>query len=56
MQLKQNSKGMYKKIIEASIEMGDLPPLHFLIFYEPPFLLAEKYVTPPLFPPPHPPC
>ena len=54
-QLKQNSKAMYKKIIEASIEMGD-PPIHFLIFYEPPFLPARKYVTPPLFPPPpHPP-
>ena len=44
--------GMYKKIIEASIEIGDPPSIHFLIFYEPPFFLAKKYVTPPLFPPP----
>ena len=52
--------GMYKKIIEASIEIGDPPPsIHFLIFYEPPFLLAKKYVTPPHCfhpPPPPPPC
>ena len=28
---------MYKKIIEASIEMGDPPSIHFLIFMNPPF-------------------
>ena len=28
--------GMYKKIIEANIEIGDPPSIHFLIFYDPP--------------------
>ena len=36
--------GMYKKIVEASIEMADPPPrsIHFLIFHKPPFLLAKN--------------
>jgi hypothetical protein len=51
-------EGMYKTINTAKTKTADPFPafINCLIFYEPPFFLAKKYVTPPLFPPPHPSC
>ena len=49
-------EGMYKTI-NWTKTADPLPAfINCLIFYEPPFFLAEKYVIPALFPPPHPSC